>query len=205
MSQEQSATSETPATVFVTPANTDVLKNSLRFLHNAKAQTTDRLIYWLQLLSSVYSNTTIGTYTEVVTGQIRHEQATLVDYNQQLLLWLQYKEDIDRQHGDELRELDEFRMRAELEFTHFNFQEQIHKDRLDDHRTDINELWTSIYLLQGITQAQQEQLATQGQLISTLQQELIIAQTTTTRALKRAKHSVSSRHSSPRAGPSRRT
>ena len=203
MSQEQSATSETPATVFVTPANTDVLSNSLRFVHNAKSQTTDRLVYWLRLLSSIYSNTTIGTYTEVVTGQIRHEQAAYVDYHQQLLLWFKYKEEVDRQHGDELRELDEFRTRAESEFTHFNFQEQVHKDRLDDHRTDINELWTSIYLLQGITQAQQEQLATQGQLISTLQQELVIAQTTATRALKRAKHGVSSRHSSPRAGPSR--
>ena len=162
MSQEQSATSETPVTAFITPANTDVLKNSLRFLHNAQAQITDRLVYWLRLLSAIYSNTTIGTYTEVITGQVCHEQATYVDYHQQLLLWLQYKEDIDRQHGDELRELDEFRTRAESEFAHFNFQEQVHKDRLDNHRTDINELWTSIYLLQGITQAQQEQLATQG-------------------------------------------
>ena len=75
MSQEQSATSETPATVFVTPANTDVLSNSLRFVHNAKSQTTDRLVYWLRLLSAIYSNTTVGTYTEVVTGQVRHEQA----------------------------------------------------------------------------------------------------------------------------------
>ena len=81
MSQEQSATSETPATAFITPANTDVLKNSLRFLHNAQAQTTDRLVYWFRLLSAFYSNTTVRTYTEVVTGQVCHEQAARVDFH----------------------------------------------------------------------------------------------------------------------------
>ena len=176
----QATTPEIPVTTFVTPTNTDILKNSLHFLHNAQAQITDCLVYWFRLISAIYNNTTISTYTEVVTGQVHHEQAAHIDYHQQLLLWLQYKEDVDRQHSDELRELNEFRMHAEQDLMSLNFSEQVHKDRLNDHRTNINKLWTLIYLLQGITQVQQEQLATQGWLISTLQQELVIAQTTAT-------------------------
>ena len=90
------------------------------------------------------------------------------------LLWLRYKDNNEKSHGDDLRELDKFRTCVDQDLISLNFKTQVHKDWLDDHRTNINELWTSIYLLQGLMQAQATQIEQLQMELNQQQQEITL-------------------------------
>ena len=81
-----------------------------------------------------------------------------------------------------------------------NLQNKQWIDDLYDCRDDIGRIWASIVLLEGQNKVYQAQ-------ISKLQADLVLAQTTTTRALKRAKcsHNIEPRDTSLCAGPSQYT
>ena len=188
------------------------LCHQLRHQQVISTQTLDRIFHWFHLLRSVNPSQPPDaiSYTTLLTNQLRFEHTVNAQTIDKLIRWIQLQQNTSGSLGNDVRNLD----LAREQFTNdivdirhtlsdLDATNQQNKTRLDcfyDTKDDIGRLWASIIILEGLNKDLKNE-------ISTLHADLVLAQTTATRALKRAKrsHHVETRDASPRAGPSRFT
>ena len=188
------------------------LCNQLRHQQAINTQTLDRIFHWFHLLRTVNPTQPPDaiTYTTLLTNQLRSEHGVNAQTIDHLIRWVTLQHLNSTSLGNDVRNLDLAREQASndiVDIRHtlsdIDATNQQNKTRLDcfyDTKDDIGRLWASIIILEGLNKDLKNE-------ISTLRADLVLAQTTATRALKRAKrsHNVEPRDASPRAGPSRFT
>ena len=188
------------------------LCHQLRHQQAISTQTLDRIFHWFHLLRSVNPSQPPDaiSYTTLLTNQLRFEHTVNAQTIDKLIRWIQLQQSTSASLGSDFRTLDDLRTidrqdinNLQRDVRTIDETNQQNKTRLDcfyDTKDDIGRLWASIIILEGLNKDLKNE-------ISTLRADLVLAQTTATRALKRAKrsHNVEPRDASPRAGPSRFT
>ena len=173
----------------------ETLCQQLRHQNAIAAQTLDRIFHWFHLLRTNNNGSQppdIISYLTLLTNQLRftHQvNSTTID---QLIRWFTFEGNISNDISNDIRTFDNLRTTDRQDINNLqwdvktidatNLQNKQQIDDLYNCRDDIGRIWALIVLLEGQNKVYQVQ-------ISKLQTDLILAQTTATRALKRAKRS----------------